>query len=492
MARSLLTNSDTDLLVFSTSGPSEVIHDDTLSGNATNSAPLGLASGVVNSIANKLDTTSFDPNAFYPMTGNPSGFMNGMFVAQYGITTYNEIKSAVDTNKIVYCQVSPGAPASRMAFLAYYGNNNFEFQYYRSLNSHTSANQGDEVYVYACNKTGTPWTTTVRRAYTQISVGSGLSGVFNSGISSKYNLTVTGFATTEDFSNTNSFLSGAIDYVSANAGGLTGVSTNSNITGDGKANSPIGLQNPFSFGANGVTATWSNTGMAVGNNSIKTVVNNSGLTFSGTSSFINSTDINIGGANKVSGGSVGFGSNNSAYDGATAMGNNLIASGKTLAIGTLNKTSSDASFVIGNGSYLGRKDLFLIDNSGVYYRGNELMNVSGLEGDTVHGYSGFSGTPWYVGKRSITFPLPGVAGLDIGKPGAPVYDYDGTWGNVTEITLTKSKRNTTSTTYITANGTDVYELHNGEWIRFFAANEENGDGLVWAHDATNFSGTWTR
>ena len=55
-----------------------------------------------------------DSGAFYPMTGNPSGFMDSLFIAVYGQTPFSAVRSAADNNKIVYCKVSPTG-ATRMA-----------------------------------------------------------------------------------------------------------------------------------------------------------------------------------------------------------------------------------------------------------------------------------------------------------------------------------------------------------------------------------------
>lgn len=82
-----------------------------------------------------------------------SGTNQGLFLATYGVSTYNEVKAAVDANKIVYCSVS-----GRMAFLAYIGSNNYEFQYYRS---NIPLNATDSVFVYKIESNNS-WTTAER------------------------------------------------------------------------------------------------------------------------------------------------------------------------------------------------------------------------------------------------------------------------------------------------------------------------------------------
>ena len=106
----------------------------------------------------------------------------GLFEATYGTTTFVDIVSAINANKIVYCKIpAPGATA-RMAFLAYVGSTNIEFQYYRSLSSHTAANQVDEVYVYTISST-TGWSTTTRKAGSVVTAGTHMSQSYNSSTS---------------------------------------------------------------------------------------------------------------------------------------------------------------------------------------------------------------------------------------------------------------------------------------------------------------------
>ena len=71
-----------------------------------------------------------------------------------------------------------------MAFLAYVNNEatptTFEFQYYRSVSSHSASQQGDQVYVYTINSAD-KWSVIVREAYTKIVAGTGLSSSYSSG-----------------------------------------------------------------------------------------------------------------------------------------------------------------------------------------------------------------------------------------------------------------------------------------------------------------------
>ena len=120
---------------------------------------------------------------------NDSGYITGMYIGAYGKSTFNEILEAYLANKVVYCRASSGSnPASgsqtRMAFLAYVNNETnpteFEFQYYRSVATHTDSQQGDQVYVYKLNKSS-GWSVTVRSTFTKIVAGTGLTSTYSNG-----------------------------------------------------------------------------------------------------------------------------------------------------------------------------------------------------------------------------------------------------------------------------------------------------------------------
>ena len=114
-----------------------------------------------------------------------------LFLAAYGKSTYAEVLEAYKKNNIVYCRASSNAsnPASgnqlRMAFLAYVNNETtpteFEFQYYRSVATHSASQQGDQVYVYKL-KQASGWEFQVREAYTKIVAGTGLTSSYSNGV----------------------------------------------------------------------------------------------------------------------------------------------------------------------------------------------------------------------------------------------------------------------------------------------------------------------
>lgn len=113
-----------------------------------------------------------------------------MVILSYGHSTWAEFLSAYHANAVIYCRASsnsnPGTGSqTRMAFMAYVNNadnpTNVEFQYYRSVSSHSATQQGDQVYVYKLDKTA-GWTVTVRESYTKIAVGTGLSASYSNGV----------------------------------------------------------------------------------------------------------------------------------------------------------------------------------------------------------------------------------------------------------------------------------------------------------------------
>lgn len=127
---------------------------------------------------------------------NDSDFMNGMYIASYGTSTYAEVLDKYQHNHIIYCRAASGtnpagASKQRMAFMAYVNNQDtpteFEFQYYRSMSAHSNTDQGDEVWVYKLNK-NSGWSYITRKTYTRIVAGTGLSGTWTNGV-----LTLTGF-----------------------------------------------------------------------------------------------------------------------------------------------------------------------------------------------------------------------------------------------------------------------------------------------------------
>lgn len=138
---------------------------------------------------NELQNKPTIPSATSDLT-NDSGFITGMTILSYGHSTWQDFLDAYKANKVVYCRASTASdpaigPHNRMAFMAYVNdaNNptNVEFQYYRSMKSHSATQQGDQVYVYTLDQTA-GWTVIVRESYTKIAVGPGLSSSYSDGV----------------------------------------------------------------------------------------------------------------------------------------------------------------------------------------------------------------------------------------------------------------------------------------------------------------------
>ena len=151
---------------------------------------------------------------------NDSGFLTGMTILSYGNSTWDDFISAYTAQKVVYCRASSNSnPASgsqtRLAFMAYVNNastpTEVEFQYYRSISSHSASQQGDQVFVYKLTKTG-GWTVTTREATTKIVASTGLQQSYSNGT-----LTVSLGASipskTSDLTNDSGFISSETDPV---------------------------------------------------------------------------------------------------------------------------------------------------------------------------------------------------------------------------------------------------------------------------------------
>ena len=114
-----------------------------------------------------------------------------MTVLSYGHNTWQDFLDAYNSNTIVYCRASsnsnPGTGVQgRMAFMAYLNLSSngtptsVEFQYYRSVSSHSASQQGDQVFIYKLESNGT-WSVTTREAMSKIAVGTGMASSYSSG-----------------------------------------------------------------------------------------------------------------------------------------------------------------------------------------------------------------------------------------------------------------------------------------------------------------------
>ncbi len=133
--------------------------------------------------------TTTDVDKFLAGDGTFKSGGKPMVILSYGNSTWAEFESAYNSNVIVYCRASSNSnPATgsqtRMAFMAYVNNattpTEVEFQYYRSVSSHTASQQGDQVFVYKLTKTG-GWTVTTREASVKVVAGTNITGTYSSG-----------------------------------------------------------------------------------------------------------------------------------------------------------------------------------------------------------------------------------------------------------------------------------------------------------------------
>lgn len=131
---------------------------------------------VVSSVNGKTGTVN--------LTAEDIGAMEGMTILSYGHSTWAEFEEAYEANRIVYCKASSAAnPAtgtqSRMAFLAYSASGQAEFQYYRSVSTHTDAQQGDQVFCYTLRPAnGGTWSVETRQASSRVIAGTGLASAY--------------------------------------------------------------------------------------------------------------------------------------------------------------------------------------------------------------------------------------------------------------------------------------------------------------------------
>ena len=152
---------------------------------------IGATSSVDGSSGLVPAPTTTDINKFLAGDGTYKDGGQPMVILSYGSSTWNDFIEAYNNRVIVYCRASSNSnPATgtqgRMAFMAYVNNGDnpteVEFQYYRSVSSHSATQMGDQVFIYKLNKTN-GWSVTTREAsIKQISAGTSgnLSVVWNS------------------------------------------------------------------------------------------------------------------------------------------------------------------------------------------------------------------------------------------------------------------------------------------------------------------------
>lgn len=134
--------------------------------------------------------TTADAEKFFRGDGTWQDGGRPMVILSYGNSTWNDFITAYNNHVIVYCRASSNSnpktgSQTRMAFMAYVNNadtpTEVEFQYYRSMSSHSATQMGDQVYVYKITNKNA-WTVTVREASVkQVNVsGNGLTASWSS------------------------------------------------------------------------------------------------------------------------------------------------------------------------------------------------------------------------------------------------------------------------------------------------------------------------
>ena len=149
-------------------------------GNTASSPTLQVGTSTAKSISGSgwvagcVQTFTYDGTNW---VANQAGLPPALFEAVYGVTTYSEIQAAINNNCIVYCQVptsGSGGTTYRMAFMAFRGIDNVEFQYVRSAGSISVNQPADEVYVYTVTN-GNAWSTTTRKIRGMVTAGTGVT-----------------------------------------------------------------------------------------------------------------------------------------------------------------------------------------------------------------------------------------------------------------------------------------------------------------------------
>lgn len=170
---------------------SSVTVDDALSSSSENPVQNKVINSALNSKQATLESgTNIKTINNESLLGSGNITISGisMTVLSYGHSTWDDFINAYNTNTIVYCRASSNSnPATgnqtRMAFMAYVNSTTpteVEFQYYRSVSSHSATQQGDQVYVYKLNKTN-GWSVIVRESYSKVAVQTPLTTSYSSG-----------------------------------------------------------------------------------------------------------------------------------------------------------------------------------------------------------------------------------------------------------------------------------------------------------------------
>ena len=158
-------------------------------GTALSTIVSGAAAGATAIQSTDLATVA-TTGSYNDLSSKPT-IPPSMVILKYGSSTWNDFITAYSSNAIVYCRASSNSnPATgsqtRMAFMAYINNETtpteVEFQYYRSVTTHSDSQQGDQVYIYKLKSTnGGTWENSVRSAFTKVEAGTNMTSSYSSG-----------------------------------------------------------------------------------------------------------------------------------------------------------------------------------------------------------------------------------------------------------------------------------------------------------------------
>ena len=147
----------------------------------------------VNDLTNYTLTSSLSSVATsgsYNDLSNKPNIPPNMTILSYGSSTWNDFITAYNSNSVVYCRASSNSnPATgsqtRLAFMAYVNNSStpteVEFQYYRSVSTHSDSQQGDQVFIYKLTSSGT-WSVLTRNTFSKVVAGTNLSSSYSNGV----------------------------------------------------------------------------------------------------------------------------------------------------------------------------------------------------------------------------------------------------------------------------------------------------------------------
>lgn len=126
--------------------------------------------------------TLYQPIGDYYSATNPSGFIDGLVILDYDVSTWQDFLDAYRKNKVILCRVKSGNTGYRHGFVAWIDGTpdnptQVQFQYYINVNPHTSSQQTDELYIYTLLQNST-WSTSKRNTGTKLIAGNGLSSTF--------------------------------------------------------------------------------------------------------------------------------------------------------------------------------------------------------------------------------------------------------------------------------------------------------------------------